>query len=157
MVKFVIRRIIWTIPVILLVVLLTFTMMRQINGNPFQVTERAVPASIQRNLDRKYHLKKPWYTQYIYYVEGVFKFVLGPSLVQRNQSVNDIIKEHFPTSIKLGLLAMLWAVLIGIPLGVISALKQNTIVDYVTMVFVNLGYAIPNFLLCTLLISFFAI
>jgi len=155
--KFVIRRILWTIPVILLVVLLTFTMMRQIKGNPFQVTERAVPASIQRNLDRKYHLNKPWYTQYIYYVEGVFKFDLGPSLVQRNQSVNDIIKEHFPTSIKLGLLAMLWAVLIGIPLGVISALKQNTIVDYVTMVFVNLGYAIPNFLICTLLIYFFAV
>ena len=157
MVKFIIRRFLWTIPVILLVVLLTFTMMRQIKGNPFQVTERAVPASIQRNLDRKYHLDQPWYTQYAYYVEGVFRFDLGPSLVQRNQSVNDIIKEHFPVSLKLGCLAMLWAVLLGIPLGVIAALKQNTIVDYVTMVFVNLGYAIPNFLLCTLLIYFFAV
>ena len=110
MVKFIIRRLLWTIPVILLVVLLTFTMMRQIKGNPFQVTERAVPASIQRNLDRKYHLNKPWYTQYAYYVEGVFRFDLGPSLVQRNQTVNDIIKEHFPVSLKLGCLAMLWAV-----------------------------------------------
>src|SRR4029079_6055425 len=156
-VKFIIRRFLWTIPVVLLVIFFTFVMMRQIKGNPFQVTERAVPASIQRNLDRKYHLNKPWYTQYIYYVEGVFKFARGPSLVQRNQSVNDIIKEHFPVSIKLGLLAMLWAVIVGIPLGVIAALKQNTIVDYVTMVFVNLGYAIPNFLLCTLLIYFFAV
>ena len=74
MVKFIIRRFLWTIPVVLLVILLTFTMMRQIKGNPFQVTERAVPASIQRNLDRKYHLDKPWYLQYAYYVEGVFKF-----------------------------------------------------------------------------------
>jgi len=157
MLKFVIRRILWTIPVILLVILLTFGMMSQIKGNPFQTTERAVPESIQRNLERKYHLDKPWYLQYLYYVEGVITFDLGPSLVQRNRDVNDVIKDHFPVSIKLGLLAMLWAVIVGIPLGVISALKQNTIVDYITMVFVNLGYAIPNFLICTLLIYFFAV
>jgi ABC-type dipeptide/oligopeptide/nickel transport system permease component len=154
---FVVRRVVWTLPVVLLVIFFTFAMMRQIKGNPFRTTERAVPASIQRNLDRKYHLNKPWYTQYLYYVKGVAQFDLGPSLVQRNQSVNDIIKEHFPVSLKLGCLAMLWAVIIGIPLGVLSALKQNTIVDYVTMVFVNLGYAIPNFLICTLLIYFFAV
>src|SRR3954466_669100 len=157
MVKFVIRRIIWTIPVILLVVLFTFVMMRQIKGNPFQVTERAVPASIQRNLDRKYHLDKPWYTQYLYYVKGVIKFDLGPSLVQRNQTVNDIVREHFPVSLKLGFLAMIWAVIVGVPLGVLSALKQNTIWDYVTMTFVNSGSAVPNFLVSTLLIYFFAV
>jgi len=125
--KFIIRRFLWTIPVVLLVILLTFTMMRQIKGNPFQVTERAVPASIQRNLDRKYHLNQPWYKQYMYYVEGVARFDLGPSLVQRNQTVNDIIKEHFPVSLKLGILAMIWAVLVGVPLGVLSALKQNSV------------------------------
>jgi oligopeptide transport system permease protein len=157
MLKFVIRRILWTIPVILLVILLTFGMMSQIKGNPFQTTDRAVPESIQRNLERKYHLDKPWYLQYLYYVEGVITFDLGPSLVQRNRDVNDVIKDHFPVSLKLGCLAMLWAVIVGIPLGVISALKQNTIVDYVTMVFVNLGYALPNFLICTLLIYFFAV
>jgi ABC-type dipeptide/oligopeptide/nickel transport system permease component len=157
MLKFVIRRILWTIPVILLVILFTFVMMKQIKGNPFQTTDRAVPESIQRNLERKFHLDKPWHLQYLYYVQGVLSFDLGPSLVQRNRDVNDIIKQHFPVSLKLGLLAMLWAVIVGIPLGVISALKQNTIVDYVTMVFVNLGYAIPNFLICTLLIYFFAV
>ena len=157
MLKFVIRRILWTIPVILLVILLTFTMMRQIKGNPFQVTERAVPASIQRNLDRKYHLDKPWYLQYAYYVEGVFKFDLGPSLVQRNQSVNDIIKEHFPTSLKLGCLAMLWAVLIGIPLGLLAALRANKWPDYTAMFVANVGFAVPSFLIATLLIYFFAV
>ena len=112
---------------ILLVILFTFVMMRQIKGNPFQVTERAVPASIQANLDRKYHLNKPWYTQYLVLRRGRFQgSTSGPSLVQRNQSVNDIIKEHFPVSLKLGMLAMLWAVLVGVPLGVLSALKQNT-------------------------------
>jgi ABC-type dipeptide/oligopeptide/nickel transport system permease component len=157
MLKFIVRRALWTIPVILLVVLMTFVMMRQIKGNPFQVTERAVPVSIQRNLDRKYHLDKPWYTQYFYYVKGVFTFDLGPSLVQRNQTVNDIIKEHFPVSLKLGGLAMAWAIIFGIPLGIIAALKQNTIFDYITMAFVNAGYAIPNFLIATLLIYFFAL
>jgi len=71
--------------------------------------------------------------------------------------VNDIIKQHFPVSLKLGLFAMLWAVVVGVPLGVLSALKQNSIVDYLTMAFVNAGYAIPNFLVSTLLIYFFAV
>jgi len=155
--KFVVRRVAWTIPVILLVILMTFVMMRQIKGNPFQTTERAVPVSIQRNLDRKYHLDKPWYVQYAYYVKGVFTFDLGPSLVQRNQSVNDVIKEHFPVSLKLGGLAMLWAILVGIPLGIIAALKQNSPFDYAVMAVVNAGYAIPNFLIATLLIYFFAV
>jgi len=157
MLKFIVRRALWTIPVVLLVILMTFVMMRQIKGNPFQVTERAVPVSIQRNLDRKYHLDKPWYTQYFYYVKGVFTFDLGPSLVQRNQTVNDIIKEHFPVSLKLGALAMLWAVVLGIPLGIVAALKQNSVFDYIVMAFVNAGYAIPNFLIATLLIYFFAL
>ena len=157
MLKFIVRRFVWTIPVLLLVVFFTFVMMRQIKGNPFQVTERAVPASIQRNLDRKYHLNKPWYTQYLYYVKGIAKFDLGPSLVQRNQTVNDIVKEHFPVSLKLGILAMIWAVLVGVPLGMLSALKQNSITDYLTMVFVNSGSAVPNFLVSTLLIYFFAV
>ena len=157
MLKFIVRRIVWTVPVLLLVILMTFAMMRQIKGNPFQNTDRAVPASVQRNLDRKYHLDQPWYVQYAYYVEGVFTFDLGPSLVQRNQDVNDVIKEHFPVSLKLGVLAMTWALLIGIPLGVFAALKQNSIFDYVTMAFVNAGYAVPNFLISTLLIYFFAV
>ncbi len=157
MLKFIVRRVAWTIPVVLLVIFMTFAMMRQIKGNPFQVTERAVPVSIQRNLDRKYHLDKPWYTQYLYYVKGVFTADLGPSLVQRNQNVNDIIKEHFPVSLKLGAFAMLFALVLGIPLGIIAALKQNSTFDYAVMAVVNAGYALPNFLIATLLIYFFAL
>ena len=82
---------------------------------------------------------------------------LGPSLTLRNQTVNDVIKERFPVSLHLGLLAMLWALVVGIPLGIISALKQNTWFDYATMTFVNAGYALPNFLVATLLIYFFAV
>src|SRR5215208_249597 len=157
MLKFIVRRIVWTIPVILLVILMTFVMMRMIKGNPFQVTERPVPEQIQQNLERKFHLDQPWYMQYLYYVKGVFKADLGPSLLQRDRDVNDIVKEHFPVSMKLGGLAMLFAIVVGIPLGVIAALKQNTAWDYAAMAVVNAGYALPNFLIATLLIYFFAV
>jgi ABC-type dipeptide/oligopeptide/nickel transport system permease component len=157
MLKFVVRRLAWTVPVILVVILMTFVMMRMIKGNPFQTAEREVPESIQRNLERQYHLDKPWYIQYVYYVRDVFTFNLGPSMRQRNRDVNGIIKEHFPVSLKLGGLAMLFAIVIGIPLGLIAALRQNTWADYSAMAVVNAGYAVPNFLIATLLIYFFAL
>jgi oligopeptide transport system permease protein len=157
MLKFIVRRVAWTIPVILLVILMTFVMMRMIKGNPFRTTERAINPAIQANLERKYKLDRPWYIQYAYYVKGVFTFDLGPSLVQRNRDVNDVIKEHFPVSLKLGGLAMLFAIVVGIPLGLIAALRQNTWADYSAMAVVNAGYAVPNFLIATLLIYFFAL
>src|ERR687895_2309367 len=110
MARLVVTRLVWTIPVILLVILLTFLLMRQIEGNPFRTSERAIPAAIQANLERKYGLNDPWYVQYANYVKGVATFDLGPSLVLRNRTVNDIVREHFPKSIELGALAMLFAV-----------------------------------------------
>jgi oligopeptide transport system permease protein len=76
--------------------------------------------------------------------------------VLRNQTVNDIVKEHFRVSAQLGGLAMLLAMIVGIPLGIISALRQNTFIDYVVQFFSNLGFAIPSFFMATLLIYFFA-
>jgi ABC-type dipeptide/oligopeptide/nickel transport system permease component len=157
MLRFTIRRILWTIPVLLVVILMTFLMMRAIKGNPFRTTERAVPEAIQRNLERKYHLGQPWYKQYLFYVQGVFTLDLGPSLVLRSQTVNDIIKQHFPVSIHLGVMALLFAIIVGIPLGILSALKQNSAIDYTAMGLANLGFSIPSFLVGTLLIYFFAV
>jgi ABC-type dipeptide/oligopeptide/nickel transport system permease component len=157
MTKLIVRRILWTIPVILLVILLTFVMMRQIKGNPFRKSERAIPAEIQANLEREYGLDQPWYVQYLRYVKGVATGDLGPSLVLRNQSVNDIVREHFPKSLELGALAFVFAVVFGIPLGVLAALKQNTVWDYFSMFFSNVGFAVPSFLIATLLIYFFSL
>ena len=156
MTKFVIRRLLWTIPVMLVVILFSFLLMRQIKGNPFRKTERAVPESIQRNLERKYHLNQAWYIQYGYYVKGVFTFDLGPSLVLRNQDVNDIVKAHFPVSLALGFYAFVFAVIVGIPLGVISALRANSVWDYSAQFFGNVGFAVPSFLVATILIYYFA-
>jgi oligopeptide transport system permease protein len=157
MTGFIVRRLIWTIPVILLVIFLTFVLMRQIEGNPFRTSERAIPESIQRNLEEKYGLDEPWYVQYAMYVRGVATFDLGPSLVLRNRDVNDIIKEHLPPSLELGALAMLFALTFGIPLGMLSALRSNSIFDYGAMFVSNVGFAIPSFLVATLLIYFFAL
>ncbi len=157
MTAFVIRRLLWTIPVLLLVILMTFLLMRQIEGNPFRKSERAVPESIQRNLERKFNLDEPWYVQYAQYVKNVFTFDLGPSMVLRNRTVNDIISEQFPRSIELGGLAMLFAIVIGVPLGAIAALRQNTSVDYGAMFVSNVGFAVPSFLVATLLIYWLAL
>jgi oligopeptide transport system permease protein len=157
MTRLIVRRVLWTVPVILLVILMTFVLMRQIEGNPFRQSERAIPESIQRNLEAKYGLDQPWYVQYVRYVRGVVTFDLGPSLVLRNQSVNDIVREHFPPSLELGALAMLFALVFGIPLGLLAALRANKWPDYGAMVVANVGFAIPSFLVATLLIYFFAV
>jgi ABC-type dipeptide/oligopeptide/nickel transport system permease component len=157
MLKFIVRRIFWTIPVLLVVIFLTFMMMRQIGGNPFRHSERAVPEAVQRNLEAKFHVNDPWWKQYAYYVKGVFTLDFGPSLVLRGQTVNDIIKEHFPKSIELGVYAFLFAIVVGVPLGVIAALKHNTWVDYSAMFFSNVFHAIPSFLVATLMIYWLAL
>jgi ABC-type dipeptide/oligopeptide/nickel transport system permease component len=155
--KFIVRRVAWTLPVILLVILMTFVMMRQIKGNPFQVTDRPVSASIQRNLDRKYHLDKPWYIQYAYYVKGVFTLDLGPSMTQRSRTVKDIVSDGFPRSLKLGLLAYLWAIVFGVPAGILAALRPNSIFDYFAMLFSSIGFALPSFFVATLLIYYVSV
>jgi ABC-type dipeptide/oligopeptide/nickel transport system permease component len=154
---FVLRRVLWTIPVVVLVILLTFLMMRAIPGNPFRRTDRPVPESIQRNLDAKFNLDKPAYQQYALYVKDVFTLDLGPSLVLRGRTVNDIVKDNFPNSIELGLLAFAWAIVIGVPAGILAALRPNSIFDYLAMFVSNVGFAVPSFLVATLLIYFVSV
>ena len=157
MAAFIIRRIVWTIPVILLVILMIFVMMRQIEGNPFQKTNRPVPPQVQENLERKFNLDKPPWMQYLLYVKGVFTLDLGPSLYATDRDVMDIIKEHFPRSVKLGLLAFLWAIFLGIPAGIIAALRPNSMYDYCLMFFSSLGFALPSFFVATIFIYYFAV
>ena len=87
-------------------------------------------------------------------MKGVFTFDLGPSLVLRGQGVNDIVKEHFPKSIELGFYAFVFAILVGVPLGVIAALRHNTAADYGAMFFSNVFHAVPSFLVATLMIYY---
>jgi oligopeptide transport system permease protein len=157
MAAFIVRRLIWTIPVVLLVILMTFALMKNIGGNPFRKTERAITPQTQANLERKFNLDKPWYQQYGLYVKDVVTFDFGPSLARPGQDVNDYVKAQFPRSIKLGVLAFLWALLLGLPAGIIAALRPNSFWDYGVMFFSNVGFAIPSFLVATLLIYYFSV
>jgi oligopeptide transport system permease protein len=147
---FVLRRVLWTIPVLLLVILFTFLLVRAIATGPFS-PENAPPA-----VRSEFHLDKPWYEQYAYYVKSVFTLDLGPSRM-RGRTVDDIIAQQYPNSLLLGLLAVAWAVGIGIPAGLIAALRPRSVLDFTVMGLSTVGFAFPNFLVATLLIYYFSL
>jgi oligopeptide transport system permease protein len=148
---FVLRRVLWTIPVLLLVILFTFLLVRAIATGPFS-PENAPPA-----VQSKFHLDKPWYEQYAFYVKGVVTLDLGPSRTFRGRTVNDIVAEQYPNSLLLGLLALAWALAIGIPAGLIAALRPGSVLDFTVMGLSTIGFAFPNFLVATLLIYYFSV
>jgi oligopeptide transport system permease protein len=140
---------------IILITTLTFTMMHSIPGGPF-TRERPVPDEILRALNAKYNLDDPLPVQYLNYMKGLITFDLGPSYSKIGTSVNDLIESGFPASAKIGLMATVIIVALGIPLGVISALKQNKPIDYFVMILATLGITVPSFVVATVIIYFFA-
>jgi ABC-type dipeptide/oligopeptide/nickel transport system permease component len=148
---FVVRRVLWTIPVLLLVILFTFLLVRAIATGPFS------PENQPRADQVKFHLDEPWYEQYAFYVKSVFTLDFGPSRVYPDRTVNEILKEQYPNSLLLGLLALAWAVGIGIPAGVIAALRPGSARDYTVMLLSSVGFALPSFFVATLLIYYVAV
>ncbi len=140
---------------IILITTLTFTMMHSIPGGPF-TRERPVPDEIMRALNAKYNLDDPLPIQYLNYMKGLVTFDLGPSYSKIGTSVNDLIESGFPASAKIGLIASALIVVVGIPLGVISALKQNSPLDYFVMFLATIGITVPSFVIATVIIYFFA-
>ena len=138
----------------MLIATLTFAMMHSIPGGPF-VREKAVPDEILKALNEKYNLDAPLYIQYLDYMKGLITFDLGPSYSKIGTTVNDLLEAGFPTSAKIGGLASILIVALGIPLGIISALKQNKPIDYFVMFMATLGVTIPSFVVATLIIYFF--
>ncbi|MDW7660652.1 MAG: ABC transporter permease [Bacillota bacterium] len=149
------KRVISAIITILLIATLTFTMMHSIPGGPF-TRERPVPDEILKSLNEKYNLDAPLYVQYFDYMKGLVTFDLGPSYSKIGTTVNDLLVAGFPTSAKIGLMASLLIVILGIPVGIISALKQNKPIDYFVMFMATLGVTVPSFVIATLIIYFFA-
>ncbi|HCO18874.1 MAG TPA: peptide ABC transporter permease [Tissierellales bacterium] len=153
--SFYLKRIISMLITIILITTLTFTMMHSIPGGPF-TRERPVPDEILRALNAKYNLDDPLPVQYLNYMKGLITFDLGPSYSKIGTSVNDLIVSGFPASAKIGLMATVLIIVLGIPLGVISALKQNKPVDYAVMIMATLGITVPSFVIATVIIYFFA-
>ena len=154
--RFILRRIAVSIPVIFLVASTTFFIMRLAPGGPF-LSERAIPPEIQANLQAKYGLDQPLWVQYGRYLRNLIQFDLGPSYKYPERTVNEIIAEGFPVSLQLGLSALAFALLVGIPGGVISAFKHGGIIDRLTMSVILVGISVPTFVLGPLLVFLFAL
>ncbi len=131
-------------------------MMHLAPGGPFD-RERQLPPEIEANILKAYDLDKPLHQQYFNYLSNIIKGDFGPSYKYLDFSVNDLIKRGFPVSLKLGLTAIILAIIIGVSAGVVAALKQNSILDYLIMSFSMTGIAIPNFVMAPLLSLVFGV
>ncbi|MEG7334481.1 dipeptide ABC transporter permease DppB [Bacillus subtilis] len=156
MVRYMMKRFWAMAATILVITTLTFVLMKVIPGSPFN-EERGTNEVVQRNLEAYYHLDDPLIFQYIIYLKSIITFDFGPSIKKPSDSVNDMLERGFPVSFELGLTAIVIAVISGLVLGVIAALRRNGFLDYAAMSLAVLGISIPNFILATLLIQQFAV
>lgn len=152
MAKYIIKRIGLAVVTAWLVATLTFFLMNLVPGGPF-MAEKALTPQAQAAMEQKYGLDKPLGEQYVIYMDKVLHGDLGPSVKQRGRTVNTIIETKFPVSAKIGGMAILLAVCIGVPLGSIAAFNRGKTIDNVIVLFTTCGIAIPSFVICTLLMQ----
>lgn len=156
MLGYVIRRIFWLVPVLFSVALITFLLMHKVPGGPFdQETSRSPQAA--ENLKRKYGLDDPLPEQFVKYLVNLVRGDLGISFQFQDRSVTSIIGQGLKVTAALGGLAFLYAVTIGITLGILAALKRNGPLDYGSLLFATLGASTPSFVLAIILVSVFAV
>src|SRR3954469_1953773 len=180
MLDYAFRRVLWIIPVMIAVATVTFFLMYRAPGGPWD-REKTLPAATIKALDAKFGLNKPLWinveefgqelaegernpitlgtalidSRFLNYMTGVFRFDLGPSYASKGaESVQELIARKFPVSLNLGLVAIVFAVVVGIPLGVIAALRQNSWLDYVSLGTSTLGVSVPTFVSGLLLLLF---
>ena len=151
MLRFIVRRLLVTVPMVLVVVSLTWGLIRLAPGN-FYSGEKPLPPAIVKNIRDKYGLDKPWYVQYGKMLSNTLHGDFGSSLKYQGQPVNSILKDAVPVSATIGLLAYLLALGVGIVSGTLAALRQNSRLDYTSMAFAMLGISLPNFVLGPLLV-----
>ena len=154
--RYVIRRFLSAIPTLFIIITVAFFMMRVAPGGPFD-TDRSLPPEIEANLLAAYDLDKPLVVQYWHYLVGVLHGDFGPSFKYKDFSVTDLILVGFPVSLQLGLNAILLALVIGVPIGTLAALRQNSATDYSVMTGAMVGIAIPNFVMAPLLTLVFGV
>lgn len=154
---YVLKRVALSLLSIWIVITVTFFVMRAVPGGPF-VGEKATTPAAQAALEAKYGLDKPLSTQYFTYLKDIVTdFDFGPSLKQRGRNVIDIISDGLKVSAKLGIVAAVIALIIGISLGSVAALRRNRIVDKIIMVVTTAFVSMPSFIMGTLLLIIFAI
>ena len=155
--RYILKRLLLAILTVWVVITVTFFVMRAVPGGPF-MSEKAITPAAQAALEAKYGLDKPLLTQYGTYLKDIVtKFDFGPSLKQRGQNVITIISRGLKVSLRLGVIAAFSALLVGVILGAIAALRRNKIVDRVIMVITTAFVSMPSFIMGTLLLVLFSI
>lgn len=157
MTTYVIQRVLLLIPTLFFVALITFVLARAAPGSPFDRNEaRPLPPATIARLNQVYGLDRPMHEQFVIFLGNAVRFEFGSSLT-RDRRVSDIIAQEFPVSAQLGVQALLLGLVVALPLGVISALRQNTAVDYGSLLFATVGTTIPSFVLAIFAIYIFAV
>jgi oligopeptide transport system permease protein len=156
MLSFAFRRLLSAIPTLLVLLALAFALIRMAPGGPFD-SEKQIPPEIQERLNETYFLDEPLWVQFGQYLGGLLRGDFGPSFQYKDYTVSELIAAGFPVSLKLGSLAILLALVVGVSVGTVAALKQNSRIDHVAMATAMTGISIPNFVLAPLLVLFFAV
>jgi oligopeptide transport system permease protein len=156
MLIFIAKRIFEAIPTMLVLITVSFFLMRFAPGNPFS-SERPLPPEVMANIEAKYGLDKPVFEQYTTYLTNVIQGDFGPSFKYLDYTVNELISVALPVSAKVGFIAFIFTVILGVTVGTIAALKQNTWVDYAIMSTAMLGVVMPSFVLAPALIYLFSL
>jgi ABC-type dipeptide/oligopeptide/nickel transport system permease component len=147
--RYTLRRLVQGVITVWFIATATFFAMHSVPGDPL-TTDRAVPEDIRANLEAKYGLDRPIGQQYLIFMGNLLRGDFGISFTQKNREVNDIIREHFPVSATLGILAIVFAGLGGILWGALTALYRNRLPDVVIMFLVILGISVPSFVFAAL-------
>lgn len=146
MTRFIVRRVLSLIPTIFLIITFSFIIVRAAPGGPF-ASEKKLPPEILANLLKKYHMDEPIHMQYLRYLGDVLQGDLGPSFRYKDFTVNQLIGQALPASLFLGILSLTVAVFLGIGVGTISALRQNSVIDYTAMSLAVIGISVPLFVI----------
>ena len=156
MIQFLVRRTLIIFATLLVLATLTFFLLRIVPGGPFD-SEKALPPEIKANVNAKFGLDKPLAVQYVNYLSGMTRFDFGPSFKYEGRTVSEIIADTLPTSVELGIYSLILSILIGLPLGILSAYKQNTWVDFSAMFLAVAGISLPSYFVGAILIYVFAL
>jgi oligopeptide transport system permease protein len=156
MISFVLRRLMSAVPTIFIVVTISFFLMRFAPGGPFNL-ERPLPPQTMANIMATYKLDQPLFSQYLTYLGNALTGDLGPSFIYKDNTVSELIGKALPYSVELGAYAILLALIGGVTLGTIAALRQNGIIDFILMSFATIGVTVPNFVVGPVLTLIFAV
>ncbi|EPF29023.1 oligopeptide ABC transporter permease OppB [Treponema sp. OMZ 305] len=156
MIRFIIRRLISLIPTLFLIVTFSFFIMKVAPGGPFSA-ERNPPPEVLANINKVYHLDEPIPKQYVRYLGNMLRGDLGPSFRYKDYTVNDLIGNTMPNSLILGITALCSALFFGLLVGLVSAVKRNSVADYAAMSIAVIGISVPLFVVGPLLMLLFAV